>query len=60
MVDVGKREDRMLDVISEQKKQIAGLERSRDETVEWLKLYKESGMIHPLLHEHLELIALGY
>lgn len=38
MVDVGKREDRMLDLISDYRK-------NRDATLDWIGIYRESGQM---------------
>lgn len=45
-MDVGKREDRMMDYIST-------LKRNRDNTKAWLELYQEGNMISPEVASHL-------
>jgi hypothetical protein len=52
MVDVGKREDRMLDLISE-------LTHRRDETLNWISTYTETGVLTAETGEWLKLVLKG-
>jgi hypothetical protein len=51
-MDVGKREDQLLDKISE-------MRRNRDSLKAWLEIYQEANLISPEISSHLWEIATG-